>query len=120
MENSRLLGTKIEEEAISYLNLQGINIICHSFSYRQGEIDLIGIENKNTLVFFEVKYRKNANQGLAIEAVDLRKQKQISRTALYFLAKNPKYEDYFIRFDVIGFDGDKKITWIKNAFDYVR
>ena len=51
---------------------------------RRGEIDIIAREGEY-LVFVEVKYRATESQGDPLAAVDFRKQKRISRVALYYL-----------------------------------
>lgn len=61
---------------------------------------------------------KTALMVYSIEAVDIRKQKRISRVALFFCTRYG-YTSLPCRFDVIGIDKDNEITHIKNAFDYV-
>ena len=58
--NKRSLGTFYEEQAITYLQQYQIRIVERNFRNRFGEIDLIGYDG-NTLVFFEVKYRKSVH-----------------------------------------------------------
>lgn len=116
--NKRTYGQQYEEMAAAYIAGEGIKIIGRNVHMgRIGEIDIIGIDQSSsfgeTLVFFEVKYRKDDRFGTAVEAVDLKKQQTIKKCASYYLAyRNIKS---FIRFDVIAIDGEK-INWIKNAF----
>ena len=83
------------------------------YRIRTGEIDLIARDGRY-LVFAEVKYRKNLQMGDPLEAVDLRKQQQIYRTAIYYLHQK-KWENVPCRFDVIGITGTQ-ICHIRNAF----
>mgnify|MGYP003097003635 CR=1 FL=1 len=76
--------------------------------------DLVGYE-KGTLVFFEVKYRANAGNGLPQEAVSVAKQRQICRVALFYLNQYHIPEQQPVRYDVIAILGNE-ITWIRNAF----
>ncbi len=113
--NTRQIGTHFEEAAIAYLKDEGIDIIDKNVTCgRIGEIDIIGSdEETQTLIFFEVKYRKDSHTGYPAEAVDAAKQKKIRRCAEYYLAYKPT--DNFIRFDVIAIEGEE-IRWYKNAF----
>ena len=115
--NKRAVGSMYEDMAVKYLVSQGHTIIKRNYRTSYGEIDIISKDN-STLVFTECKYRKNSAYGLSIEAVDIRKQKRISRVALFFCTRYG-YTSLPCRFDVIGIDKDNEITHIKNAFDYV-
>jgi len=84
---------------------------------KTGEIDLIGVDG-DYLVFFEVKYRAGDSKGMASEAVNFAKMRQISKVAERYLYTHGLYSERAVRFDVIAIDGDE-IEWYKNAFDYV-
>ncbi len=118
--NTRNIGTHYEEAAIEYLKSQGITIIDRNVVCgKVGEIDIIGREadkgkdEVHTLIFFEVKYRKNTKYGYAAQAVNASKQNKIRRCAEYYLAY--RNTDDYIRFDVLAIDGEE-ISWYKNAF----
>jgi putative endonuclease len=116
--NSRQAGAHWEKTAESYLCDQGLVVLVRNFSSRFGEIDLI-MEHEETVVFVEVRYRKTGQHGSGAESVTLDKQSKISRTAAWFLAKNPARAEQFCRFDVISMDSrktDNGIVWIRNAF----
>ena len=116
MENKRKTGSRYEECAAAFLEERGICILERNFRCGQGEIDLIGRE-ENTIVFFEVKYRKTNSWGNPAEAVDTRKQCRISRAADVYRKRENLYGDISFRFDVIAIlDGE--ITWYRNAFEY--
>lgn len=112
--NKRTTGTEYETLAAKYLEQQGYKIIEKNFRCRQGEIDLIAREGPY-LVFIEVKYRKNASMGTAIEAVNTKKQNVIRKVASYYLVSNHLSQQTPCRFDVIGITGEQ-IELIKNAF----
>lgn len=114
--NKRKIGAEQEERACQYLMKQGVRIMERNFRCRQGEIDIIGYE-KEYLVFFEVKYRKDDSKGNASEAVGFRKQRKICRVSDYYRMIHGSPLDTQVRFDVIAIDGDR-IEWIRNAFDY--
>jgi len=115
--NKRTIGSQYEDMAKRYLITQGVLLLESNFRVRTGEIDIIGKQG-NTLVFFEVKYRKNNRAGSPLEAVSYRKQKQICKTAMYYINKYKVSSHMNIRFDVIGIS-EKEISWIQNAFPYV-
>ncbi len=114
--NKRNVGSSKEESACTFLKSKGVRIRERNFQIRQGEIDIIGYD-KNVLVFFEVKFRKKTDAGRAEEAVSVSKQRQISKTALFYIAKKRIPMDTAMRFDVIAINGNE-INWIKNAFPF--
>jgi len=107
--NKRNIGTRYENIAVEYLLSQGHTIIKRNYRTR--------LKDNSTIVFTECKYRSNNRYGYAIEAVDVRKQRKISRVALFFCTRYG-YTSFPCRFDVIGIDRNNRITHIKNAFDY--
>ncbi|MCF0132860.1 MAG: YraN family protein [Blautia sp.] len=118
--NKRHVGQEYEEKAARYLEEQGLMILERNFRCRQGEVDLIARDGKY-IVFVEVKFRRSPVSGKSIEAVDIRKQKVICRTALYYLTTRRFSVDIPCRFDVVGIDTKEEaeeILWIRDAFDY--
>ena len=93
------IGKKGEELATRYLENNGYKIIERNFVAKQGEIDIIA-QDKEELVFIEVKTRTSNLYGNPIEAVNEIKQKHLISTTKYYLyAKH--LENKFIRLDVI-------------------
>lgn len=110
------LGTQAEQAALQYLQQQGLRRVENNYRCKLGEIDLIMRDGK-TLVFVEVRARRNNRFGLPIETVAASKQKKLIRTALYYLQQHKL--DTPCRFDVIGIDHGSEpvqLQWIKNAF----
>ncbi len=114
--NKRALGSRLEEEAARFLTANGVRIVAHNYRTKVGEIDLIGMDG-DTLVFFEVKYRKGDRSGVAAEAVDRRKIAIICRVSDWYRMENHVSADKQIRYDVIAIDKED-IQWIRNAFEY--
>ena len=114
--NKREIGFKYENIAKKYLILQGLTFVESNFYTGFGEIDLIFFEkNSETLVFVEVKYRKNDFFGSAIEMVTQEKQNRILASSQAYLLK--KNWDKNVRYDIIGVSkGSGNIEWLKNAF----
>ncbi|MFC2582661.1 MAG: YraN family protein [Lachnoanaerobaculum saburreum] len=111
--NKRQIGSIGEDMAVEFLKSRGVKILERNYQNRFGEIDIIGRED-NTLLFIEVKYRKNESFGYPLEAVGFAKREKIRKMARFFLNENHYYH-YNIRFDCIGIIGSQ-IEWIKGAF----
>ncbi|WNC72954.1 YraN family protein [Thalassotalea psychrophila] len=112
-------GDVYEQAALDYLLTLKLNLIERNFSCKLGEIDLI-MQDKEFLVFVEVKYRKSTHFGEPSEMVSASKQKKICKTAQIYLQKHGLNEyNTFCRFDVVSIKGpatSTEITWLKNAF----
>ena len=82
-------------------------------SYEDIDINNVRIisDNKNEIVFIEVKTRTNINYGNPAEAVNTPKQKHIKRATEYYVHINKLYK-YYIRFDVIEIYYKNKRTQI--------
>ena len=115
--NRRKEGADYENLVAEELKSQGYEILEKNYRCRIGEIDLIAKEGE-TLVFVEVKYRRNDKMGDPKEAVDQKKQKKISMTASYYLMRECGRMDNPCRFDVAAVLGEQ-IEVVKNAFEYL-
>lgn len=114
----RAKGKAIEHACRDFLIKQNIAIIAANFYSKMGEIDLIGTD-KDTLIFFEVRYRTAKGYGDALESVTPSKQHRIYKTAQFFIMKHPQFERFSYRFDIIGastYNGEILFNWQKNAF----
>lgn len=114
--NKKNKGTEAENQACRFLQDKGLNLITRNYYCRQGEIDLI-MNDDETTVFIEVRYRKNNHYGDAKESVTSQKQNKIRSTALHFIQSHPRHDN--VRFDVIAITGEgsrQQLEWIQNAF----
>ena len=107
------LGNAAELEALALLRDADCKLITSNFHSRFGEIDLIVMDD-STLVFVEVRYRRESSRGSGAETVTHQKRKRIIRTAEYFLLQNKQYRQQACRFDVISMG--TATQWIKRAF----
>lgn len=115
----RILGDYWENVALKYLKKKQLKKIKRNYNCKAGEIDII-MTDIDTLVFVEVKYRKNSDWVSALESVTKRKQRRIIKAAQLFLLQNKKFQDWNCRFDVVSIQGDKQnpeIQWIESAFE---
>lgn len=103
----RTIGERGEQEAARYLRRSGLKIVTRGYRNRFGEIDIVALEN-DTLVFAEVKTRRNHSAGHPAEAVDDRKQQQIVRLAAAFCRRHGASRCR-CRFDVVA------VTWPPDA-----
>ncbi|MEL0658232.1 YraN family protein [Psychromonas arctica] len=111
---SNSIGVQYEQQALAFLKAQGLLLVCQNFYCRYGEIDLIMSDN-DTLVFIEVRYRKNQDYGGATASVTLQKQKKLIKTAKHYLSQLDN--EPYCRFDVVAIN--EKTTqpqWIQDAF----
>ena len=116
--SSKRTGLYYETQAAVFLEKQGYQILERNFRCPAGEIDLIAKEG-GYLCFVEVKYRSERETGTPEEAVDAKKQKRISRAALYYLMKQGLGDTTPCRFDVVGIRPDG-VRVTKNAFSFKR
>ncbi|MBI4691505.1 MAG: YraN family protein [Nitrospirae bacterium] len=113
----KLIGSKGEDLAASFLKDKGYRIIARNYKTPVGEIDIIA-EDRGTLVFIEVKTRSNNSFGYPFEAVDARKRQKLKNLALLYLKKQKR--DCAVRFDVLSIyisEGKEDIEHIKDAFE---
>lgn len=109
-------GAQAEQLAAQYLQQQGLKLVVQNYRSRFGEIDLI-MHDGTTVVFIEVRLRRNANFGGAAASIDARKQKRIISTAQQYLASLARVPP--CRFDAVLLDDAHggNMQWLKNAFD---
>ena len=117
--DSSTTGQHFETIAARYLARIGFKLVERNYRCPMGEIDLVMLD-RDTLVFVEVKYRKNANYGRSVEQVGPRKQRKLRNSALAYIAAHPRYARSALRFDIVGIspsDGELTIEWISNALE---
>lgn len=95
---ARSRGARGEDIALRELESAGYTLVERNFRSYSGEIDLI-MKDGPSIVFIEVKLRKNRQFAAAAENVDRRKIERIRKTAEYWLMKNPCSAQP--RFDVV-------------------
>lgn len=88
-----------EKAAKKHLQKLGLKFLTANFRSERGEIDLV-FRDQDCLVFAEVKTRSSEDWTRPAAAVDARKRRLLSQTALDYLKllKNPPVK---IRFDIV-------------------
>src|SRR3954467_7898070 len=91
------LGERIAER---WLREKGWRVLQRRFRSGHRDIDLV-VERDGTVAFVEVKARRGDRFGQPVEAVNWRKQKELTRSAKVWIDRHGRpFEAY--RFDVVG------------------
>jgi putative endonuclease len=106
-------GILAEDQALVFLRDRGLNLTARNYRCRLGEIDLIMMDGK-TLVFIEVRMRRNRTFGGAAESITQRKRMRIIAAARHYLAGKRTLPA--CRFDAVLIEADAQPVWIKDAF----
>ncbi len=112
--NKKKSGDLAEQNACDYLQKKGLILLDRNYRTSIGEIDLI-MQDKNEVVFIEVRYRSYTSFGNPIESINKTKQQKVIRSAVLYLQKKKWLDQVNYRFDIVG-STPKTIEWIKNAF----
>lgn len=110
-------GKLAESLAQHLLEANQLVLLQKNYHCRYGEVDLV-MQDKNTLVFVEVRFRTSEKFGGALESIDTKKQNKLRITAQHYMQKHNNKLN--ARFDVVTLSSltDKnKINWIKYAFE---
>ena len=92
-----------------------------NYACRCGELDLI-MQDRETLVFVEVKFRSHCHFGMPEESVDYRKCQRLIRTAQHYMQTYNLTDQQPCRFDIISIQPDAhrdtvfSVNWIRDAF----
>lgn len=114
-----IIGHDAEQLAESHLQARGLRTLARNFRCKAGEIDLI-MEDGDTLVFVEVRYRGDTRFGCAAASISWHKRQRLIRSAQYYLLTHGG-EQRPCRFDVVAAhrnpSGQIQFDWISNAFE---
>ena len=111
-----------ERAAKKHLRQRGLKFLAANFRSGHGEMDLV-FRDGDCLVFVEVKTRSSEDWTRPAAAVDARKRKLLSLTALDYLhrLKNPGVKFRFDIVEVLLADGAvREIRHLPNAFALSR
>ena len=98
------LGALGEKRAVDYLSKKGYRIRERNFRCRAGEIDIVA-QDKDCLVFVEVRTRRGSDFGTPEESVDAAKREKLASVALTYLQTHRKLPSLW-RFDVVAIEVD--------------
>ncbi|PZO08844.1 MAG: YraN family protein [Lysobacteraceae bacterium] len=109
-------GAAAEAAARATLEAQGLRTLASNVNFRFGELDLV-MRDGDTVVFVEVRYRRNDRFGGGAGSVDHRKRRRIVLAARAWLAGQRGLADAPCRFDVVTAQGEPpECEWIRGAF----
>jgi len=114
------IGDDAEAMALDHLQRQGLVLVERNYRVargprsRGGEIDLILRERDGTLVFVEVRSRRDVRHGGAAASVGASKRRSLHLAAQHYLLRLQQLPA--CRFDVVAIDSGG-IEWIRGAFD---
>lgn len=107
-------GAAAEDLAADYLARRGLRLLARNYRVRGGEIDLI-CQDGDSLVFVEVRLRRNARYGGAGASVTPTKQRRLILAAQHYLQT---VGEQHCRFDCVLLSAldESGLEWIRNAF----
>src|SRR5689334_9843647 len=86
------VGATSEDRAVDHLVRHGYRIVERNFRCAVGELDVIARDGR-TLVFVEVRSRRSAEHGSALQAIGWGKRRKVSRVAsAYLMLRRPRFE----------------------------
>jgi putative endonuclease len=94
------VGRRGEQAAADFLELAGWTVLARNLRTPYGEIDLLARDGE-TLVFVEVKARRNDAFGLPETGITARKQAHLTAAAQAYLMEHPEEQGDW-RIDVIA------------------
>ncbi len=118
-------GKNAEQACCDFLQKQGLKLVARNYRGQRGEIDLV-MQDKQVVVFVEVRFRKNDYYGGGLESVTRQKRERILATAEQYMqqetgikvgridvvamSQKPQYET------IDDTDSEYKFEWIQDAF----
>ncbi|HJP99551.1 MAG TPA: YraN family protein [Rhodanobacteraceae bacterium] len=112
-------GAFFEQRALERLERSGLTLVERNWRTRFGELDLV-MRDGETLVFVEVRYRRDLRFGGGAASVGAAKRVKLTRAAEGFLQAHPQLAAMPCRFDVVAFDGEADAPqheWRRAAFE---
>ncbi|AXK39203.1 YraN family protein [Crenobacter cavernae] len=104
-------GRPFEDAALALLERAGLKLVARNWSCRGGELDLV-MRDGAFWVFVEVRQRRSAAFGGALESISESKCRKLRHAASVFLMNHGI--DAPCRFDAVLFEGDAPPRWLKN------
>lgn len=111
-------GQAAEQAACDHLQSHGLTLHTRNYRCRGGELDLV-MQERETVVFVEVRYRSSSRFGGAAASIDGEKQRKLIHAAQMFLGEH-RLTNRPCRFDVVTVsprDGRLELEWITNAIE---
>lgn len=114
------LGRWGEDLAAQHLVAAGAQVLARNWRCHAGELDIVALEPDGTLVFCEVKTRRDTGYGEPAEAVGARKARRLRELACRWLAQDRPPGRHELRFDVVSVvrprAGPPRVVHLRGAF----
>ena len=117
---TKALGDAAEARALDQLSAAGLVLVRRNYrvargpSSRGSEVDLVMRDRDGTIVFVEVRARRDSRFGGAAASIGAAKRQRLVFAASHFLRRLASPPA--CRFDVVAVDGEW-IEWLRAAFD---
>lgn len=98
-KTTKQIGDDYEVKALNLLEQKGYTLLASNYRFKRNEIDLI-VQKDHTIVFVEVKFRKNNSYGNPESFVDSAKLDRIIEAADHYIIENDWNGK--IRFDIVA------------------
>lgn len=98
--NNREIGARGEELASKFYEDRGYQIIRRNYHAERGEIDIIALKG-DQLLFVEVKYRRDLEQGYPVEAITKKKLQSFRSAVIEYLQSNDVPPHREMKFDAL-------------------
>ena len=111
------LGRQGEHLAAAYLRGQGMKISHLNYRVKRTEIDIIATDG-DTLVFVEVRSRRDGDVFAAFDSVDAAKRRRVRKAVELFLLVTGRTPSTDVRIDVVAVAFDSRgahIEHLRNA-----
>lgn len=119
--HNQRMGVLGEQIAARWLTRKGWRIVYRRFRNGRRDIDIV-VQRDSLVAFVEVKARSGAEFGDPVEAVDHRKQRELTKSAQVWIDRHGRAEESY-RFDVVGVlvDGERvRVKHVEDAFQIAR
>ncbi|MBX7078816.1 MAG: YraN family protein [Nannocystaceae bacterium] len=120
-DSTRARGQRVEAQVAAFLARHGLELVATNVTLANAELDLVmrADTGEPTIVFVEVRSRRDAERGHPVETIDATKRRRIVRAATAFLVAQGLWERVAVRFDVVTVVGDDapQFEWWPSAFE---
>ena len=119
-KTSKAKGNAGEDAAAAFLEQSGFSILQRNYRYDRGEIDIVA-DDHGTIVFVEVKTRRQGSEETPEESITPQKEEFLKRTAEGYLFEH-REEEHPSRFDLVAIEwekGRRSIRHLKDIFQNI-
>lgn len=90
-----------EDQAVRHITGLGWQVLDRNWRCREGELDIVAVDDEGCVVFIEVKTRRGTGYGTPLESVTWKKSRTLMAIAHRWLSDQERWFPSF-RIDAIG------------------